>query len=822
MGPDAIAMAGMKLWSDESFASNNAMVEAFAGSCSQLETSLPWNAMDANNSFNQETLQQRLQNLIEGARESWTYAIFWQFSYDANGGMLLCWGDGYYKGPRDAAEEEKSKKTKRSHESAVDQELRKKVLRDLHALIDSGTEQESSSDPAVNGGLDSISDEEVTDAEWFYLVSMMHSFTGGDGVPGQAFISGLPVWLSGSHTMEACNCERAKQAKQFGIQTMVCIPTPSGVVELGSVDLMSENWSLLQQAKSSFTFSFSLWEDNGNDNISNNNNNNSNQSFWVPTSPFLSGPSSFLPQSSQEISMGDLGFLHNEENRNPSSFPPPRNANLEENRNPPQFPVQKTAFGEENRNSFPFLVQKTALSEPTSPLNKIAIVEGNHNPSLFPAVQKTTVLEGNHNSLQYSAVQKPAIFDENFNSLPYSSFQKTPVLEEKRLSLQFPVGQKNAIFDEHRNSSQLHGVQKNSIFEEDHNYLQFPPVKKNTIPNENRSPLPFTVQKTNVVEAHCNPSPFSGQKCTIIEENKEFIKEVPKEEGQSKFLLHPQKSVRQSQNTSSTINHIEEKMKKSKGIDDEKPISLPSISSGVILGGVRSSIESDHSDVEATSFKEAECNQAVIEKKPRKRGRKPANGRDEPLNHVEAERQRREKLNQRFYALRAVVPNVSRMDKASLLGDAVSYINDLRSKVQDLESDKKDLESQIEATKKELVTSQSGFPATHFGFMKDPPDSSSKFDVKRFATKQCYGLELEVRILGLEAMIRIQCAKRNHPAARLMLALQELELEVHHASVSTVNELMLQNVIVRLPSNLYTEEQLNALICEKVSDPSFK
>ncbi|WCJ30233.1 basic helix-loop-helix (bHLH) DNA-binding superfamily protein [Euphorbia peplus] len=76
------------------------------------------------------------------------------------------------------------------------------------------------------------------------------------------------------------------------------------------------------------------------------------------------------------------------------------------------------------------------------------------------------------------------------------------------------------------------------------------------------------------------------------------------------------------------------------------------------------------------------------ERKPRKRGRKPANGREEPLNHVEAERQRREKLNQRFYALRAVVPNISKMDKASLLGDAITYITDLQMKIRLMETEK--------------------------------------------------------------------------------------------------------------------------------------
>ncbi|KAM1591834.1 hypothetical protein FF1_035735 [Malus domestica] len=92
--------------------------------------------------------------------------------------------------------------------------------------------------------------------------------------------------------------------------------------------------------------------------------------------------------------------------------------------------------------------------------------------------------------------------------------------------------------------------------------------------------------------------------------------------------------------------------------------------------------------VSSSELLKDESSAQIDEGKPRKRGRKPANGREEPLNHVEAERQRREKLNQRFYALRAVVPNISKMDKASLLGDAITYITDLQKKMRVMETEK--------------------------------------------------------------------------------------------------------------------------------------
>ncbi|KAM7253854.1 hypothetical protein ACFE04_031536 [Oxalis oulophora] len=58
-------------------------------------------------------------------------------------------------------------------------------------------------------------------------------------------------------------------------------------------------------------------------------------------------------------------------------------------------------------------------------------------------------------------------------------------------------------------------------------------------------------------------------------------------------------------------------------------------------------------------------------------------------NHVLAERRRREKLNERFIILRSLVPFVTKMDKASILGDTIEYVKQLRKKIQDLEDDQR-------------------------------------------------------------------------------------------------------------------------------------
>lgn len=416
---------------------------------------------------------------------------------------------------------------------------RNKILKGIQSLI--GDHNTDFDNIAINS--------DVTDAEWFYIMSLTRSFSIGDGVPGKAFASGSLVWLTGAHELQFHNCDRAKEAQMHGIETLVCIPTSIGVLEMGSSDMITENWGLVQQAKSLF----------GSDLIG------------------------LVPEHPNNPSTGPLQFL----NRNIS-------------------------FAD------------------------IGIIAG---------VQEED--------------------DDNNNNNNNSREEK---MRKEALEL-------------------------------------------------------------------------------IMKKKKK--KEAPKVAGQT-----------------TNSNYV----------------------------------DSEHSDSDCPLMAAVTAEKRT----PKKRGRKPGLGRDTPLNHVEAERQRREKLNHRFYALRAVVPNVSRMDKASLLSDAVSYINELKAKIDDLESQvQRDQAKKVKLEVADNLDNQS----TTTSVDQTRPNSSPAGG---------FTLEVEVKIVGTDAMIRVQSENVNFPAARLMGALRELEFPVHHASVSSINELMLQDIVVRVPEGMRNEDGLKAAILRRL------
>uniref|UniRef100_K3YLT7 Transcription factor n=1 Tax=Setaria italica TaxID=4555 RepID=K3YLT7_SETIT len=164
------------------------------------------------------------------------------------------------------------------------------------------------------------------------------------------------------------------------------------------------------------------------------------------------------------------------------------------------------------------------------------------------------------------------------------------------------------------------------------------------------------------------------------------------------------------------------------------------------------------------------------------RGRKAGPARpDEPaIPHVEDERHRRDKLHRRFCELRAAVPNVSRMDKASILADATAYITELRGRVE-----------QLEAMAREAAARQGA-----------PSAASHSF-------RNLEAEKLEVRMVGPKAAalrLTTAAARHRHAPARLMDALRSLDLPVRHACICRVAGVTVQDAVVDVPAAALRDE----------------
>ncbi|XP_021803779.1 transcription factor MYC2-like [Prunus avium] len=188
-------------------------------------------------------------------------------------------------------------------------------------------------------------------------------------------------------------------------------------------------------------------------------------------------------------------------------------------------------------------------------------------------------------------------------------------------------------------------------------------------------------------------------------------------------------------------------------------------------------------------------------KKRRRSSNNGASRESSLLNHVEAERQRREKLNHRFYLLRSVVPNVSKMDRSSLLADAVAYINQLKAKVEELE-----LKTQAQPQNTERV-SVNNLDNQCSQSTSSIVDHHNHHHHSSYNNRTVVPVEVEVKIRGSEAIIRVQCPDQDYPYARLMNALKGLGLQVYHASISSVKELMIQDVVARVPYGFNSDQE---------------
>ncbi|KAL6874416.1 hypothetical protein ACP4OV_013436 [Aristida adscensionis] len=157
----------------------------------------------------------------------------------------------------------------------------------------------------------------------------------------------------------------------------------------------------------------------------------------------------------------------------------------------------------------------------------------------------------------------------------------------------------------------------------------------------------------------------------------------------------------------------------------------------------------------------------------RRSGPKSAGSMSSPnlQDHVIAERKRREKINQRFIELSAVIPGLKKMDKATILSDATRHVKELQEKLKALQARGIDRSTESVALAKKPCIAVPGECSS-------PSRKSSGTPPARKPVP-----EIEARFSEKTAMVRIHCEDGKGAVVRVLAEVEELHLSILHANV---------------------------------------
>ncbi|KAE8735787.1 Phospholipase-like protein family, putative isoform 1 [Hibiscus syriacus] len=204
-----------------------------------------------------------------------------------------------------------------------------------------------------------------------------------------------------------------------------------------------------------------------------------------------------------------------------------------------------------------------------------------------------------------------------------------------------------------------------------------------------------------------------------------------------------------------------------------------------------------------------------------------------------AERKRRKKLNERLYALRSLVPKISKLDRAAILGDAIEFVKELQNQVKELQDELEEHSDNDNGAKKpgtngvhkkfqsEIFLQNDQIPVySNPEHDKGPhsfPVGAQNQDVD-LCTHKTQQMEVQVEVAqidGNQFFVKVFSEHKPGGFVRLMEALDSLGLEVTNANVNSFRGLV-SNVfkVEKKDSELLQADHVRDLLLELTRNPA--
>ncbi|CAL8106094.1 unnamed protein product [Prunus armeniaca] len=168
------------------------------------------------------------------------------------------------------------------------------------------------------------------------------------------------------------------------------------------------------------------------------------------------------------------------------------------------------------------------------------------------------------------------------------------------------------------------------------------------------------------------------------------------------------------------------------------------------------------------------------------------------MTHIVVERNRRKQMNEYLAVLRSLMPqslcSKGSGDQASIIGGAINFVKELEQLLQSMDSNKRSKQQPLAEffTFPQFSTRATQSNNNSAGVQANEPNMAQS------NSNQWAAADIEVTMVDSHANLKILSEKRPRQLLKMVAGFQSLRLSVLHLNVTTVDEMVLYSVSVKI------------------------